>query len=178
MRPRNKPPGSRAPQTSDEIYTCTKSYGAKFEILIKLFLENVEIFHNCLKLPFFGLKIRLLFTDLFRILFRIQFWIWIRIRIRIRIRNDYFGSGSGQKFRFWFRIRNTVPGYSFFVHCNSYSIPCKNKEFACIREPKITTLYTFSLHSVVDPDPRLFGQTGSGISVPEPDLTFMTRKPV
>jgi hypothetical protein len=90
MRPRNKPPGSRAPQTSDEIYTCTKSYGAKFEILIKLFLENVEIFHNCLKLPFFGLKIRLLFTDLFRILFRIQFWI----RIRIRIRNVYFGSGS------------------------------------------------------------------------------------
>ncbi len=30
MRPRNKPPGtgSNAPQTSDEIYTCTKSYGA------------------------------------------------------------------------------------------------------------------------------------------------------
>ncbi len=25
---------------------------AKIEILIKLFLENVEIFHNCLKLPF------------------------------------------------------------------------------------------------------------------------------
>ncbi len=38
---------------------------------------------------------RLLFTDLFRILFLIQFWI----RIRIRIRNVYFGSGSGQKFR-------------------------------------------------------------------------------
>jgi hypothetical protein len=90
MSPRNKPPGSSAPQTSDEIYTCTKSYGSKSEILIKLFLENVEIFHNCLKLPFFGLKIRLLFTDLFRILFRIQFWI----RIRIRIRNVYFGSGS------------------------------------------------------------------------------------
>ena len=28
MRPRNKPPGSSAPQTSDEIYTCSKSYGA------------------------------------------------------------------------------------------------------------------------------------------------------
>jgi hypothetical protein len=89
MRPRNKP-GSRAPQTSDEIYTCTKSYGAKFEILIKLFLENVEIFHNCLELPFFGLKIRLLFTDLFRILFRIQFWIRIRSKV-----SDPYGPGSG-----------------------------------------------------------------------------------
>jgi hypothetical protein len=28
MRPRNKPPGSSVPQTSDAIYTCTKSYGA------------------------------------------------------------------------------------------------------------------------------------------------------
>jgi len=28
MRPLKKPPGSSAPQTSDEIYTCTKSYGA------------------------------------------------------------------------------------------------------------------------------------------------------
>ena len=65
------------------------------EILITLFLEDVEIFHNCLKLPFFDLKIRLLFTALFRI----QFWIRFRIRIRIRIRNVYFGSGSGQKFR-------------------------------------------------------------------------------
>jgi hypothetical protein len=46
---------------------------AKIEILIKLFLENVEIFHNCLKLPFFGLKIRLLFTDLFRIWFGSSF---------------------------------------------------------------------------------------------------------
>ena len=59
---------------------------AKIEIQIKLFLENVEKFHNCLKIPFFGLKIRLLFTDLFRIRFR--------IRIRIRIQNVYFGSGS------------------------------------------------------------------------------------
>ncbi len=55
---------------------------------------NVEIFHNCLKLPFFGLKIGLLFTDLFRILFRIQFWIRIQIRTRIRIQTVYFGSGS------------------------------------------------------------------------------------
>ncbi len=37
---------------------------------------------------FFGLKIRLLFTDLFWIRFRIRFWI----RIRIRIRNVYSGS--------------------------------------------------------------------------------------
>ena len=55
---------------------------AKIEIQIKLFLENVEKFHNCLKIPFFGLKIRLLFTDLFRIL------------IRILVQNVYFGSGS------------------------------------------------------------------------------------
>jgi hypothetical protein len=40
-----------------------------------------------MKLPYFGLNVRLLFTDLFR------------IRIRIRIKNIYFGSGSGQKFR-------------------------------------------------------------------------------
>ncbi len=45
----------------------------------QIILENVEIFHNCLKLPFFGLKIRLLFTDLFRI------QVWIRFRIRIRM---------------------------------------------------------------------------------------------
>ncbi len=69
MRPLNKPPGSSAPQTSDEIYTFTKSYGemnandpviiqpitcklsCKIKILIRLFHENVEIFHNCLKLP-------------------------------------------------------------------------------------------------------------------------------
>ncbi len=46
--------------------------------------------------PYFSLKIRLLFTDFFRIQFR--------IRIRIRIRNVYFGSGSGFGS---FRIRNT-----------------------------------------------------------------------
>jgi hypothetical protein len=66
--------------------------------------ENVEIFYNCLKLPFFGLKIRLLFTDLFR--------------IRFRIRYVYFGSGSNPdpaksfgflriRFRFRIWIRNT-----------------------------------------------------------------------
>ncbi len=82
----------------------------------KLFLENVEIFHNCLKLPFYSMKIRLPFTALFRIRFRIL----IRIRIRIRIRNVYFGSRSGPdpaksfaslriRFRFRIRIRNTVP---------------------------------------------------------------------
>jgi hypothetical protein len=66
MRPINKPPGSSAPQTSD----CIKSYGAmnandpviiqpltckmscKIEILIRLFFENVEVFHNCLKLRY------------------------------------------------------------------------------------------------------------------------------
>ncbi len=108
MHPRNKLPGSSAPQTSDEIYTCTKSYGAmnangpvisqpiscnwvaKIEILIKLF--HVEIFHNCLKLPFFGLKISLLFTDLFRIRFQIRCQIRFRIRFRIRI-------------QIWIRIR-------------------------------------------------------------------------
>ncbi len=119
MHPRNKPPGSSAPQTSNEIYTCTKSYGAVNECKlscknrnsVKLFLENVEIFHNCLKLTFFGLKIRLLFTYLFRIRFRIQ--------IRIRIRNVYFGSGSDPdpaksfgslriRFRFRIRFRNTA----------------------------------------------------------------------
>ncbi len=40
--------------------------------------------YNHMKPPYFSLKIRLLFTDFFR----------IRILIRIRIRNVYFGSGS------------------------------------------------------------------------------------
>ncbi len=92
---------------------------AKIEILIKLFLESVEIFHNCLKLPFFGLKIRLLFTDLFRIWFRIRF----RSRIRIRIRNVYFGSGSdldpaksfgSLRIRFRIRIRNTASPFQLY----------------------------------------------------------------
>jgi hypothetical protein len=43
-----------------------------------------------MKLPYFGLNVRLLFTDLFRIRIRIRF----RIPIRIRIQNVYFGSGS------------------------------------------------------------------------------------
>jgi hypothetical protein len=99
------------------FYTCTKRYGGmnandpviSQPITCKLSCKNrnsdqiipgnVEIYYNCLKLPFFGLKIRLLFTDLFRIRFRIWFRIRNRIRIRIRIRYVYFGSGSGQKFR-------------------------------------------------------------------------------
>jgi hypothetical protein len=32
-----------------QLITCKLS--CKIEILIRLFLENVEIFHNCLKLP-------------------------------------------------------------------------------------------------------------------------------
>ncbi len=43
-----------------------------------------------MKLPYFGLNVSLLFTDLFRIRIRIRFWI----QIRIRIQNVYFGSGS------------------------------------------------------------------------------------
>jgi hypothetical protein len=58
--------------------------------------------YNRMKLPFFGLNVRLLFTDLF----------WIRIQ------NVYFGSGSDPdpaksfgSFRIRFRIRNTVLYY-------------------------------------------------------------------
>ncbi len=56
---------------------------------------------------FFSLKIRLLFTDLFRIQLR------NRIRIQIRIRNVYFGSGSNPEpaksfGSFRIQIRNTV----------------------------------------------------------------------
>ncbi len=87
-------------------------------ILLSANLGNVVTFHNCLKLPFFGLKIRLLLTDLFWIRFRIRFRIRIRIRIRIRNRNVYFGSGSDPdpaksfgslriRLRFRIRIRNT-----------------------------------------------------------------------
>ncbi len=101
------------------FYTCTKRYGGmnannpviSQPITCKLSCKNrnsdqiipgnVEIFYNCLKLPFFGLKIRLLFTDLFR------------------IRYVYFGSGSDPaksfgflriRFRFRIRIRNTAGG--------------------------------------------------------------------
>ncbi len=58
---RNKPPGSGAPAqkvTGQWMPMILLSVNqllvkrvAKIEILIKLFLENVEIFHNCLKLP-------------------------------------------------------------------------------------------------------------------------------
>jgi hypothetical protein len=109
------------------FYTCTKRYGAmnasdpvisqpitcklscKNRNSDQIIPENVEIFYNCLKLPFFGLKIRLLFTYLFRIRFR--------IRIRIRIRYVYFGSGSDPDpaksfgfllIRFRIRIRYTA----------------------------------------------------------------------
>ncbi len=85
-------------------------------------IPNVEIFHNCLKLPFFGLKIRLLFTDLFRIRFR--------IRIRIRIRNVYFGSGSVSdpaksfgSLRIRFRIRIRI--------CNTASLPLCTIQVYC-----------------------------------------------
>ncbi len=62
-----------------------------------------------MKLPYFSLNMRLIFSDLFRIWFRIRIWI----RIRIRIRNVYFGSGSDPaksfgSLRIRFRIRNTA----------------------------------------------------------------------
>ena len=65
--------------------------------------------YNRMKLPYFGLNVRLLFTDLFRIRIRIRF----RIRNRIRIRNVYFGSGSDLDLAksfgsFRIRIRNTA----------------------------------------------------------------------
>jgi hypothetical protein len=66
--------------------------------------------YNRMKLPFFGLNVRLLFTDLF----------WIRIQ------NVYFGSGSDPdpaksfgsfriRFRFRIRIRNT----ELFTHSDA-----------------------------------------------------------
>jgi hypothetical protein len=84
-------------------------------ILLSVNLGNVETFYNCLKLAFFGLKIRLLLTDLFWVRFRIRFRIRFQIRIRIRIRNVYFGSGSDPaksfgflRIRFRIRICNTA----------------------------------------------------------------------
>ncbi len=56
--------------------------------------------YNRLKLPYFGLNARLLFTDLFR------------IRIQIRIQNVYFGFGSDPAKSFGsIRIRNTASVY-------------------------------------------------------------------
>ncbi len=119
IRIRDEQPGSYFLELRNHFFGCfgvkilkfldgDPGWRAKIEILIKLFLENVEIFHNYLKLPFFGLKIRLLFTDLFRI----RFWI----RIRIRIRNVYFGPGSDPDPAKSFgslriRIRNTGMSY-------------------------------------------------------------------
>ncbi len=58
---------------------------------IQLWMWNM---YCCMKLPYFHLKIRLLFRDLF--------WIHFWIRIQIRIQNVYFCCGSfprsGQKF--------------------------------------------------------------------------------
>ncbi len=67
--------------------------------------------YNPMKLNYFGLNVRLLFTDLFQIRIRILFRI--RIRIRIRIQNIYIGSGSdpdpAKSFgSFRIRIRNTA----------------------------------------------------------------------
>ena len=67
-----------------------------------------------MKLPYFGLKIRLLFTDLFRIQFL------------IRIRNVYFGSGldpDPAKSSGFFRIRNT--GGMFICWYNIYLLECQ-----------------------------------------------------
>jgi hypothetical protein len=110
MRIRDKQPGSYFLELRNHFFGCfgvkilkfldaDPGWRAKIEILIKLFLENVEIFHNYLKLPFFGLKIVLLFYRFVsdpvsdpdsnpdsnpdpKCLFRIR-----------------IGSGSGQKFR-------------------------------------------------------------------------------
>jgi hypothetical protein len=70
--------------------------------------------YNRMNLPYFGLNVRLLLTDLIRIRFRIR----IQIRIfRIRIQNVYFVSGLDSDpaksfgsfwIRFRIRIRNTV----------------------------------------------------------------------
>jgi len=59
-------------------------------------------YDNRLKLPYLGLKRRLLFTDLF--------WIRIRISIQIRIKNDYFGS-----IRIRFRNHNTDRNTNFNI---------------------------------------------------------------
>ncbi len=50
-----------------------------------------------MKLPYFSLKMRLIFSDLYRIWFQIR--IWIRIRIWIQNVWFQFRIGSGQKFR-------------------------------------------------------------------------------
>ncbi len=121
MRPINKPPGSSAPQTSDEIYTCTKSYGAMNAsdpviiqpITCKLSCKNRNSYQiipwKCWNIPylskmtFFGLKIRLLFTEIcfgsgFESGFESGSKMFISDPDRIRIRpkvSDSNGSGSG-----------------------------------------------------------------------------------
>jgi hypothetical protein len=116
---------------------------AKIEIQIKLFLENVEKFHNFLKLPFFGLKIRLLFTDLFRIQFR----------IRIRIRNVYFGSGSDPDPAKSFgslriRIRNTAWAFFFELGRPSWWMEVESK---CLDPNQQHCFYRFSVCLVLAP---------------------------
>ncbi len=69
---------------------------------IQLWMWNM---YCCMKLPYFHLKIRLLFRDLF--------WIHFWIRIQIRIQNVYFRCGSfprsGQKFRSSSRSGSATP---------------------------------------------------------------------
>jgi hypothetical protein len=77
--------------------------------------------YNHMKLRYFVLKVRLLFTDLFWIRIRIRF----RIRIRIRIQNVYIGSGSDPDLAKSFgsiRIRNTavIPLDLVFRWCFSF----------------------------------------------------------
>jgi hypothetical protein len=89
-----------------------KNRVAKIEILIFI-LENVEIFHGCLKLPFFWPKKK---TPFYRfVLDPVSDPVSDsdsnpdpKCLFRIRI-----GSGSGQKLRFRIRIRNTVHNAGF-----------------------------------------------------------------
>jgi hypothetical protein len=67
---------------------------AKIEIQIKLFIENVEKFHNCLKTPFFWPENKTPFYRFVSDPVSDPVSDRFRIRIRIRIQNVYFGSGS------------------------------------------------------------------------------------
>ncbi len=95
-------------------------------ILIKLFLEQkMWNMYNRMKLPFFGLNVRLLFTDLIWIRIRIRF----RIRIRIRIQNVYFDSGSDSaksfgSFRIRFRFRIRICNTAIMSVCRKVSLLC------------------------------------------------------
>ncbi len=97
--------------------------------------------YNRMKLPYFVLKVRLRFTDLF----------WIRIQNLGRFR---IGSGSGQKFRI---LPDPVPDPQ---HCLKLSFHGHYTTLSTLRSYSVSTRFLLSSYTVSSPHSRFYN-TGS-----------------